>query len=138
MAIDLLNEATVSLGDARRDLIPRKNGKPISPATLYRWIDQGVRAGDGSRVKFPAVRIGRDLVTTRESVKRFFDELMRRSGYQPPAADDGELPAETEHQLRAAGLLPDSATASGPNVTKKKTAQRRRSPGAAKQHPVAK
>jgi hypothetical protein len=105
MSIDLLSESTVSLNYARRKLIPVLNRKPISPPTIYRWIGKGVLAGDGSRVKLEAVRVGRSFVTTREAVKRFFDELARRSGCETVTPDDDELPAETEHSLRAKGLL---------------------------------
>ena len=35
-----------------------RGGRPVHPATLTRWIQQGVRLPDGNRVKLRAVRIG--------------------------------------------------------------------------------
>lgn len=103
MPIDLIREQPVSISAARKTLIPRLSGSPISPATGYRWIRWGVLAGDGCRVRLEAVKLGRVLVTTREAVARFLDELARRSGVQP--SSERESQQEISAQLVAAGLL---------------------------------
>ena len=105
MPIDLSREQTVTIAVARKQLIPRIGDKPISPATAYRWIDPGVLAGDGTRVRLSAVKLGRTLVTTREAVQRFLAELTRRSHVEPTG--DQALPEETTARLRAEGLLAD-------------------------------
>ena len=79
MPIDLLREQPVTVVFARKTLIPHFGDKPISPVTASRWIENGVLAGDGSRVRLEAVKIGRQFMTTRESVRRLFEELTRRS-----------------------------------------------------------
>ena len=68
MPIDLVNEQPISIAVARRKYIPRINYGPISPATASRWINKGVLAGDGTRVRLEAVKVGRSLMTTKESV----------------------------------------------------------------------
>jgi hypothetical protein len=123
MPIDLSREQTVTIAVARKQLIPRIGDKPISPATAYRWINPGVLAEDGTRVRLSAVKLGRTLVTTREAVGRFLDELTRRSQAEP--ASDQEMPAETKARLRAEKLLPEeqlTGAASGrPRRQPKKT-----------------
>ena len=104
MAIDLIHEQSVSIAFARNRLIPELNGKAISPATAYRWIDKGVLAGDGVRVRLEAVKVGRNLVTTEESVQRLLDELTRRSAVTPTS--DSRLSSEVTEDLRSNGLLP--------------------------------
>ena len=107
MSIDLLREQPVTVAFARKMLIPQFGDKPISPATAYRWIERGALAGDGSRVFLEAVKVGRQLMTTRESIQRFFDELTRRSAVVPKS--DTELPGNVAIELRAEGLLPSDA-----------------------------
>lgn len=101
MSINFIRERPVSISVARKTLIPAIDGRPISPATAYRWIDRGVLTGDGCRVRLEAVRIGRALATTKEAVDRFLDEVSRRSS----ARTETKLPANVESELVAAGLM---------------------------------
>lgn len=104
MTIDLLREDAVSLTDARKNLIPKFTGKPVSAPTIYRWVAKGLRVRDGSRVKLEAIRIGREFITTKQAVHRFLGELTARAGGDRKA-DVEAMNAETEHRLRAKGLL---------------------------------
>ena len=106
MSIDLGTEHPINISAACRTLVPKYSGSPISPATAYRWVNRGITADDGHRVKLDAVKIGRQLITTREAVARFFAELTRRST-AGSRNEEGGIAVETESNLRAAGILGD-------------------------------
>lgn len=103
MPIDLVNEQPISIAVARRKYIPRINHGPISPATASRWINKGVLAGDGTRVRLEAVKVGRSLMTTKESVDRFLNQLVRHSANGIPQVPGQK--EETRARLLAEGLL---------------------------------
>jgi len=69
--IDLGQENPVSLSQAARRLPPFRSDRPVHPATIWRWITEGVRLRDGSRVRLEALRIGGRFVTTVEALDRF-------------------------------------------------------------------
>ena len=52
-------------------------GKPsgTSPSAVSRWCSRGVKAPDGRRVRLEHVRAGGKLLTSAESVARFFTAL---------------------------------------------------------------
>ncbi len=104
MSINLLSERPISIAVARRQHIPKIDNRPISPATGYRWIKKGVLAGDGTRVRLSAVRIGRKYMTTAEAVQRFLAELTRRSSVE--SVGEESVAVETHAQLLANRLLP--------------------------------
>ncbi|MEK6239035.1 MAG: hypothetical protein N2C14_30335, partial [Planctomycetales bacterium] len=72
--------------------------------SAYRWISQGLRAGDGHRVRLQAVKLGRKLCTTSAAIERFFDELTRRSVSGPHTPESAS--PETVARLKAANILP--------------------------------
>lgn len=63
----------ISLADAR-SLLPQKQGKPVSMATLRRWVTRGVRG-----VYLGAFRVGGDWYTTPEDVQRFIQETTQQA-----------------------------------------------------------
>ena len=72
-----LNETLIPLGEARRKHIPKSpSGKPISPATLWRWINQGLMNSDGNRVKLRVVKIGVKSFLTHDTLNDFFEKLI--------------------------------------------------------------
>jgi hypothetical protein len=73
--IDLGTENLISLAEAARSLPSSNRANGLDPATVWRWIKNGVRARDGSTVKLDAVRIGGRLVTSRQAIARFTDAL---------------------------------------------------------------
>ena len=75
MAIDLVREKACTIDRARKELLPHLDGKAVSQATAYRWVNFGAAAGDGTHVRLEAARIGRVLVTTAEAVERFLEKL---------------------------------------------------------------
>lgn len=80
-------------------------GKP-SPSTVWRWCRQGVGG-----VKLEYRRLGRGIVTTRDAVRRFSDELTRRDQdaetYTPPSrrpTNAGGAADEIDAEAAAEGL----------------------------------
>ena len=103
MKLDFRPENCITLAIARRKFLPRPNDKPVSPATSYRYVTKGILAGDGSRVRLPAVKFGRSIVTTPEAVAWFLDELVRRTEDKPPRSPE-TLPTIVDARLKAEGL----------------------------------
>jgi hypothetical protein len=66
----------------------------VHPATVIRWILDGIQAGD-RRVRLEAVRIGSRWLTSEEALRRFADRLTDgwASGthYRPAAATNDSL-----------------------------------------------
>ncbi len=86
--------------------------QPADPQTQ----GQGDLAGDGVRVRLEAVKVGRNLVTTEDAVKRLLDELTRRSDVTPKS--DTALSGGVTKALRDNGLLPpDAVPAVTPTAT---------------------
>src|SRR4051794_41100940 len=68
---DMLSEKLLSLAQAARRLPPLRADRPVSPATIWRWVAAGVRLSDGSTLRLEAVRIGGRWVTSVEAMARF-------------------------------------------------------------------
>ncbi len=51
-------------------ILPKRQGRRIALATVYRWVQRGVRRGP-SRVKLPAVRVGGLLFVDPEDLEGF-------------------------------------------------------------------
>lgn len=100
--IDLRRESALNVGKACR-VIAEYTGKTPSPQTVVRYIHRGILAGDGTRVQLAATKVGRELLTTDESIERFFDELSRRS--RPSTPQPQMRNAEVEASLKAEGLI---------------------------------
>ena len=69
MAIDIHNETIVSLTEATK-ILPKVNGKRPAISTLWRWCRKGLHG-----VHLEYVRVGRNIVTSREALNRFFVAL---------------------------------------------------------------
>ena len=78
MAIDLLRETALSPVEASDFLPRRRNGKKPNVATIYRWMQLGVK---GVRLEF--VQVGGTRCTTREALQRFCEELTSRQNPAP-------------------------------------------------------
>jgi len=83
-------------------LLTRVLGKRPAPATMWRWLNLGVKVGD-QRVKLDAVRIGCKLYSTAEAVADFI--AAQNPAPAEDAPTDGERSAETRDRLQAAGLI---------------------------------
>jgi hypothetical protein len=101
MSPSLLDETLMPLGRAARLLPSMRNGKPVSPATLWRWYKFGCRAAGGRVVKLQTWVLGGRRVTSREAIERFIAALSDDTPLSQPAPASTETEAE---QLRAVGL----------------------------------
>lgn len=71
----LAGETKLSMSAAAKLAVGRSGDAPPALSTLRRWIERGVKARDGSRVKLEAYRQGWLWVTTAEALDRFFAAL---------------------------------------------------------------
>ncbi len=95
--LDLTTETPLSLEAAARLVPPARGGKRCHLSTILRWIIDGSRAPDGSRVRLEAVRLGGKWVTSAAALQRFAERLT------PRPADTPEAPARrTPGQRRRA------------------------------------
>lgn len=70
-------------------LRPGRGGKPLSPATLTRWILAGVRGRDGGRVRLKAERFGSRWSTRADRLDAFIDA--QTAGFVGRDVDDASL-----------------------------------------------
>ena len=73
-----LVEEKLSLAAAARLFPPMRGERPVSAATVWRWIRSGVRLDGGHTVRLDAYRIGSRWATSREAVERFMNATLRR------------------------------------------------------------
>jgi len=95
--VDTPAELLQPINYARAHWIPRRDGgKPVSPATLYRWIKKGVHG-----VKLQALFTPSGCVTSEQAVRDFLElvDQARRS-----VVSSSNLLDASEIQLKAAGL----------------------------------
>lgn len=83
---DLFSEGLVPLAAAAKLLPKRRGGKPTHVATLFRWVQRGVKG-----VRLEAVQCGGVKCTSRPALSRFFQRLT--SGGDP-------LPVKTTKQRK--------------------------------------
>jgi hypothetical protein len=68
---EILAGTGLSLSQAARRFPPFREDKPIAPSTIFRWIADGVRLPDGSRLRLEAVRLGGRWLTSGPAIERF-------------------------------------------------------------------
>jgi hypothetical protein len=72
-----------SLAQIAGRVAPNKGSKPVHVATLTRWILEGCRAKDGSRIRLRAVRFPAGWRTTDEWFAEFVDAITRDHTGEP-------------------------------------------------------
>lgn len=82
--IDVSKEHLLKLSELARLIPPGRNGRPVSPSTIFRWRSPGLRG-----VKLDAIRIGGAWLTSLEKYQAFCEELTRAE-LSTPAATDAE------------------------------------------------
>jgi hypothetical protein len=75
MAIDPATETLRTFAEAARRLPPLRKGRPVNPATLWRWATRGVRTRGGVIVRLEILRLGGTCCTSAEALARFFRAL---------------------------------------------------------------
>lgn len=97
MPIDPLAETTIPLAEAARRLPRLRAGRPVSPATLWRWASHGLRG-----VRLETVRVGGTTCTSTEALSRFFAALSGVAAATVPAPS--ARPGRAEAELDAIGI----------------------------------
>jgi hypothetical protein len=95
VAIDPLSEVVVPFAEAARQLPRLRRGRPVSPATLWRWASHGLRG-----VHLETCRVGGTTCTSLAALRRFFAALGGTAASPVPAPLDPGV----ERELDAAGL----------------------------------
>lgn len=99
--IDLQNEEVLSLTEATKRLPRRRKGKRPHVATLYRWVQHGVRG-----TKLEAIQVGGTLCTSLEALQRFCERCTDPSS-RPPSSTSKSREREikkAEADLAEAGI----------------------------------
>jgi hypothetical protein len=95
----------IPLSEARKTLIPRRpGGKPVNPATAWRWVRHGLEGVDGERIRLAVTYVGSRPYVTPDAVSEFFDavteaKLERHRRVVEPLAD------VSDDELADAGLI---------------------------------
>src|SRR5262245_30283973 len=89
MAIDPAIETLRSLADAARRLPLLRQGKPVSPSTLWRWAKRGIRTRHGAVLRLERIKLGGTCCTSEEALLRFFRALTEGAHHVPQSATDG-------------------------------------------------
>jgi hypothetical protein len=84
LPIDVATETLLSFSQAARRFPPFREGRGVSPSTIWRWHRTGVRLADGRRVRLDAIRCGGRWLTSVEAVQRFI-EAQTPDDPEPPA-----------------------------------------------------
>lgn len=99
--IDLQNEEVLSLTEATKRLPRRRRGKRPHIATLYRWVQHGVRG-----VRLEAIQVGGTLCTSLEALQRFCERCTDASDRPSPSTSksrEREI-KKAEAELAEAGI----------------------------------
>lgn len=94
----LLAETPISFAQGARLLPPGRQGRPVSPVTIYRWTKNGVRRPDGTTVKLESVRVGGRWLTSVEALARFSERLSLPPDSDNPAAFSPNHRTPTQRQ----------------------------------------
>jgi hypothetical protein len=99
MPIDPLTEELLPFTTAANRLPRLRAGRPVSPATLWRWASHGLRG-----VKLEICRIGGTTCTSTQALRRFFARLSGEGVATAAPADLSRHSARTEATLDKAGI----------------------------------
>jgi|SRR5579885_1233229 len=94
---DLTRETLLSLAQAARRFPPYRQGRPVSPATIWRWCRRGVRVPGIGAVYLECVRLSGRWLTSLEAISRFVERQTPRMGDTPAA-----MPRTSGQSQRAA------------------------------------
>ena len=68
------NERLLPLQEVCR-LLPSHTGKPLAFATVWRWVQTGVKSPTGERVRLQACKLGGRLLTSKTALDEFMKAL---------------------------------------------------------------
>jgi hypothetical protein len=104
--IDTQTETVLPFSAAAKRIPPLRNGKAVSPSTLWRWSAFGCIARNGQRIRLETIRIGGSTCTSIEALDRFFRALtgdQQETAQAAPRAA-GKAHRRAEKVLDAAGI----------------------------------
>lgn len=99
----ILQEGPIGLSTGGRLLGSLRDGKPVHPATLSRWIGQGIRLADGTRLRLEAITIGSKWVTSRAALIRFIEKQQLQQSADCAAEDAVRSPSSFDRSAKRAG-----------------------------------
>lgn len=71
---------SVILDEQRLNLVEAGRLEGVNPATIWRWLDVGILAKGGERIRLESFKRGGRVHTTREALSRFYAALSRDPG----------------------------------------------------------
>ena len=95
MPISLAESEVLTLTEASK-ILPRRNGKRPAAATLWRWCRFGIK---GVRLEY--IRCGRNIMTSRTALQRFFEDLARADQSRQEPVPFRALPQATAKEVEA-------------------------------------
>jgi hypothetical protein len=100
MPINPFVEEVLPFAAAARRLPAMRAGRPVSPATLWRWTAHGVRG-----IKLESVKIGGTACTSLEALRRFFGRLDEKTeSPNAPAAIRDHRAEQVSAELDLVGI----------------------------------
>ncbi len=98
------NDEFHTLANAAKKFLPRPNGRPVAPSTIWRWANKGVSMPDGGRIKLQVWHCGGSTYTTPNACREFIDR-QTNARQAPSQLDWPRRSDETSRKLSDAGLL---------------------------------
>lgn len=98
LASEILAGGGLSLAQTARRIPSFRQGRPTNPATIFRWIRDGVRTPDGRRVRLEACRLGGRLLTSEQALARFI-AAQQPDAIDQPVASPARRRREHEHAV---------------------------------------
>lgn len=114
LMIDLFSESVITLTEAARLMPPRREGRPVSLCTIWRWAQHGVRG-----IRLETVYSGGSRMTSREALERFCAAITAARSGETPAPEPTRLPAGRRKQIERAQRELAAAGYSSPKRTKR-------------------
>jgi hypothetical protein len=99
MPIDPLDPDVMPLAQAARALPPLRSGRPVNPATLWRWAAHGLRG-----VRLEIVRIGGTACTSRQALRQFLAAVEAARATTSPEPATAAAPSRAGDELTALGI----------------------------------
>jgi hypothetical protein len=76
----------LSLAQAARRLPSARQGRPVSPSCLWRWIARGIILPDGRCVRLEAARLADRWLTSEPAIERFVARQTPQTDTEPMSA----------------------------------------------------